>query len=319
MNLSWQPLQRMFSACGAVLISMAFAIAPASDAQTVEYIHTDALGTPVAVTDAAKNVIERSEYSPYGDLLNRADKDGPGYTGHVQDAATGLIYMQQRYYDPLGVFLSVDAVTAYEQPVTNFCRYCYALNNPYKFVDLDGRQSRDFEIISKTSGAFENRKRPTPEEREKDWLGPAIGVALGGMLAAPVAGFAGPGAVGVAADLSMGDALGGASLAPATALGSLTVQTLARDGNTVELVVSGAKGGFTVITDVAKSGKDLVLSGLHIGGEGKGASSLSELRNAARVLGQQEGAERVVIQGGQRTTGANPGKKPIDIIIEVNK
>ena len=99
---------------------------------TVEYIHTDAVGT----------VIERSEYEPYGQLVNRPLTDGPGFTGHVQDAATGLTYMQQRYYDPvIGRFLSVDPVTAYSSPGGNFNRYWYANNSPYKFRDLDGRQS----------------------------------------------------------------------------------------------------------------------------------------------------------------------------------
>jgi RHS repeat-associated protein len=51
-------------------------------------------------------------------------------------------YMQQRYYDPtLGVFLSVDPVTAYEQPISQFHRYRYANNNPYRFKDPDGRYS----------------------------------------------------------------------------------------------------------------------------------------------------------------------------------
>lgn len=48
--------------------------------------------------------------------------------------------MQQRYMDPqLGVFLSVDPVTAYDQPVGQFNRYRYANGNPYKFTDPDGR------------------------------------------------------------------------------------------------------------------------------------------------------------------------------------
>lgn len=56
------------------------------------------------------------------------------------DAASGLTYMQQRYYDPqIGRFLSVDPVTAYSNPVGAFNRYWYASNNPYKFVDPDGR------------------------------------------------------------------------------------------------------------------------------------------------------------------------------------
>lgn len=111
-------------------------------AQTVEYIHTDALGSPVAVTDANGNVIERTVYEPYGAQVNRAVMDGPGYTGHVSDAATGLSYMQQRYYDPeIPRFLSVDPVTAYSNPVGAFNRYWYANNNPYGFIDPDGRQA----------------------------------------------------------------------------------------------------------------------------------------------------------------------------------
>jgi len=51
--------------------------------------------------------------------------------------------MQQRYYDPrIGVFLSVDPVTALSNPVGAFNRYWYANNNPYKFTDPDGRQPR---------------------------------------------------------------------------------------------------------------------------------------------------------------------------------
>ncbi|WP_434030297.1 RHS repeat-associated core domain-containing protein [[Pseudomonas] boreopolis] len=82
----------------------------------------------------------RREYEPYGAQLTPVIQDGPGYTGHVQDAATGLAYMQQRYYDPLlGRFLSVDPVTAHANPGSNFNRYWYANNNPYKFTDPDGR------------------------------------------------------------------------------------------------------------------------------------------------------------------------------------
>ncbi|UYB51262.1 RHS domain-containing protein [Xanthomonas sp. AM6] len=113
-------------------------------AQTVVYYHTDALGTPVAVTDASGNVVERSEYEPYGSLLNRPLTDGPGYTGHVMDAATGLTYMQQRYYDSqTGRFSSVDPVTAHNNPIGAFNRYRYAESNPYRFNDPDGRQAED--------------------------------------------------------------------------------------------------------------------------------------------------------------------------------
>ena len=112
--------------------------------ETLTYIHTDALGSPIAKTDAAKTVVETSEYEPYGDLLNRANDDRMGYTGHVMDSASGLTYMQQRYYDPqIGRFLSVDPVTADGASGGNFNRYWYAANNPYRFNDPDGRLPAD--------------------------------------------------------------------------------------------------------------------------------------------------------------------------------
>jgi len=115
--------------------------APAAAQEVVEYIHSDALGSPVAITDATGNVIERRVYEPYGAVVNRPLKDGPGYTGHVTDSGTGLSYMQQRYYDgETGAFLSVDPIAS---SVAAFGRYAYALGNPYRFLDPDGRQPKE--------------------------------------------------------------------------------------------------------------------------------------------------------------------------------
>ena len=48
--------------------------------------------------------------------------------------------MQQRYYDPaIGRFLSVDPIASDMQNGWNFNRYNYAANNPYRFIDPDGR------------------------------------------------------------------------------------------------------------------------------------------------------------------------------------
>jgi len=143
---------------------------PSVHAQTVvEYIHTDALGTPIAVTDANRNVIERSEYEPYGQLLNRPMTDGPGFTGHVQDAATGMTYMQQRYYDPLvGRFMSVDPITAFQDPTDSFNRYRYGNDNPYRFYDPDGRKAKAEEECPKQPCEEDQRsRRERQEERER--------------------------------------------------------------------------------------------------------------------------------------------------------
>ena len=115
--------------------------APAQAVETVVYYHTDALHSVAVVTNAQGQVIERTHYAPYGQVLNRARRDGPGYGGHEEDAATGLVYMQQRYYDPeAGRFLSADPVPA---GGGSFNRYAYAANNPYRYVDPDGRASKD--------------------------------------------------------------------------------------------------------------------------------------------------------------------------------
>lgn len=111
-----------------------------ASAQTVTYIHTDALGSLLAETDAGGNVSKRYDYEPYGAVVGDQVTDGPGYTGHVSDSATGLSYMQQRYMDPqLGMFISVDPVTADGGDSRHFNRYAYAYNNPFRFTDPDGR------------------------------------------------------------------------------------------------------------------------------------------------------------------------------------
>ena len=114
----------------------------ASGTYANRYQHTDALGSPVVVTNGPHAILERNEYEPYGQVLSGGYADRPGYTGHVKDAQTGMNYMQQRYYDPMiGRFLSVDPVTAYDNPTKAFNRYWYASDNPYRFTDPDGRQS----------------------------------------------------------------------------------------------------------------------------------------------------------------------------------
>jgi RHS repeat-associated protein len=108
------------------------------------WTHTDALGSPVAATGDGGAVLERTRYEPYGATAAGTNPDGIGFTGHVNDVETGLVYMQQRYYDPLaGRFLSVDPVTTDAKTGDHFNRYVYGENNPYKFKDPDGRSALD--------------------------------------------------------------------------------------------------------------------------------------------------------------------------------
>ena len=117
------------------------ATAQAEMIETITYYHNDLTGSPVAATDEQGNVIWRKEYSPYGEELNQEQQpDHRGFTGHVHDADLGLTYMQARYYDPtLGRFLAVDPAAVNPEVPFSFNRYAYANNNPYKFMDPDGR------------------------------------------------------------------------------------------------------------------------------------------------------------------------------------
>jgi RHS repeat-associated protein len=104
------------------------------------YDHTDGLGSPVAQTNATGAILNRTRYEPYGYIAAGSPRT-IGFTGHVNDNDTSLIYMQQRYYDSFaGRMLSIDPVTTNENTGSSFNRYVYGKNNPFKYVDPDGRQ-----------------------------------------------------------------------------------------------------------------------------------------------------------------------------------
>jgi RHS repeat-associated protein len=111
---------------------------------TITYVHTDALGSPVAQTNASKTVVGKSNYLPYGGLYSSSgtgNKAGIGYAGQSMDP-TGFVYMRARYYDPqLHRFLSMDPVDVDANSALNFNRYSYAANSPYAKYDPSGREA----------------------------------------------------------------------------------------------------------------------------------------------------------------------------------
>jgi RHS repeat-associated protein len=151
-----------------------------------QYQHTDALGSPVARTDGAGNVVSQTKYEPYGKTAQGATPT-LGFTGHVNDADTALVYMQQRYYDPVaGRFLSIDPVTTDANTGGSFNRYAYASNSPYNYVDPDGRQERPAEAFgdqfrndaaSGNSGVYEPFHAPVVIATIGMVVGPPIAAA----------------------------------------------------------------------------------------------------------------------------------------------
>lgn len=146
-------------------------------AGTVTYVYTDPQGTPLAEADASGNITATFDYAPYGSQVLGTPPDGPGYTGHMNDPDTGLVYMQARYYDPaVGRFLSTDPVGPSPGNTFNFNRYDYAGNNPVNNIDPNGKEctgshitdgngncaSTGTSLAGSGSGATVQVKKPPP-------------------------------------------------------------------------------------------------------------------------------------------------------------
>lgn len=113
----------------------------------VAYVHTDGLGSPIARTSASGALLSRTRYEPYGLTAAGTTPVPFGFTGQVNDVDTALVYMQQRYYDPVvGRFMSTDPVLTDANSGASFNRYAYAANNPFKYIDSDGRTAVSAEL-----------------------------------------------------------------------------------------------------------------------------------------------------------------------------
>ncbi len=114
-------------------------------ARTTTYYHTDGLGSVVAATNDSGQVLWRKDYAPFGEQIDTTpETERTAYTGKQHDDVTGLTYFGARYFNPeIGRFMSVDPVGFLEWNPLSFNRYAYANNNPYRFIDPDGRQSQD--------------------------------------------------------------------------------------------------------------------------------------------------------------------------------
>ncbi len=114
-------------------------------AEEITYYHLDALGSTVAATDENGALLWKEAYRPYGERIRKEDASTNDlwYTGKPHEEEMGLSYFGARWYDPtIGRFMAIDPVGVKEENIHSFNRYAYANNNPYKFVDPDGRDAK---------------------------------------------------------------------------------------------------------------------------------------------------------------------------------
>lgn len=120
------------------------ALVSAQSQDTVIYYHTDAIGSVRMITDANQQVIACYDYLPFGEPWPCSGNPEPRqFAGKERDAETTFDYFGGRYYGSgNGRFTIVDPVLDREWALGDpqvLNRYTYALNNPLRFIDPDGR------------------------------------------------------------------------------------------------------------------------------------------------------------------------------------
>jgi len=92
------------------------------------------------------NVVASKNYQPYGTIIaeyNNSVDDRYDFTEKVRDKETDFNYFGARYYDSdIGRWTSVDPLA---EKYPGFSPYAYALDNPLKYFDPDGKQLDDEE------------------------------------------------------------------------------------------------------------------------------------------------------------------------------
>jgi RHS repeat-associated protein len=132
---------------------------PANTANTdsdIEFYHLDALGSVRMVTNRTGAVIARYDYLPFGEAIPSsiagrnqvtayaAIVGTRRFTGKERDFESGLDYFGARYMSAAqGHFTTPDPRNAGADPTNpqSWNGYSYALNNPTKYVDPDGRSA----------------------------------------------------------------------------------------------------------------------------------------------------------------------------------
>jgi RHS repeat-associated protein len=110
------------------------------------YPLADALGSSRATTDDSGAVVGTADWDVWGNSRSSTGAQaGMGWTGELQDDATGLTYLRARDYSPGGGrFLQRDTVSPNGPGSQGYNPYAYAAGNPATHLDPSGHSTGDY-------------------------------------------------------------------------------------------------------------------------------------------------------------------------------
>lgn len=135
------------------VVGLMLLVSPIQAAEIVTFYHTDPVGTPILITDSSGQNVWESADKPFGEdyAITQSIENNRRFVGKERESETGLDYFGARYLSTTtGRFLTADPVRAVNELtgdvnvaiLTNPQRlntYTYSLNNPYRYVDPDGK------------------------------------------------------------------------------------------------------------------------------------------------------------------------------------
>ena len=132
------------------------------------FYHNDHLGsTSVITNNTTGEIIEETFYDPYGNILSGGNVSRYAYEGKEYSQFTEDYDFNFRKYNAnIGVFNQPDAVIPNVYDPQSLNRYRFERNNPYKYVDKDGKYFSPADILdylSLAQSSYQFYKDPSLE------------------------------------------------------------------------------------------------------------------------------------------------------------
>lgn len=168
------------------------------------YYHSDHLGSTSVITNESGDLIEETFYSPYGAILEGGNASRYYYEGKEFSDVVGEYDFDFRKYNPnTGVFNQPDSAIHELYDPQSLNRYRFERNNPYNYVDEDGKHPAAAIIIAGAVGAVVNTgfylaTTPRDQITTKGALVSAGSGAVGGVVGASAVIFLGASAATLA-------------------------------------------------------------------------------------------------------------------------